>query len=398
MRKTFLFILILILILMFLTAGLFAQNNSKIVKSFKRNFAIASLDVKIQILQDAAKSKSKDMGPLYLQAVDFVLDNSSLIPTDLRFRQLSVIAANEIASVDYEKAKYSLWKLFQIDKETSVRVPILNALGITAKGDSELIESMNKWMETQNNVFKTGKVPDLQVISAAVKALGKLGDPSSFPILFTAMNLGYSDSVTKAARTSLFVIKGNLKDMLLGIVKNEPLSEKKAALIMAMNSDKLQDDDKGEIAEKALGIGLHTGTQDALKKQTAREIRYTAIRAVSERKWSKATSLAIEHLNKTIEEYERGISTKGYLLEAIACLGNMGTHEAAVRLTQYLVLLNSYTEKGKGYDIQIMLAVLNNLGKLGDKVAFDDLMYTQYLNYSDSIKKAAKKALDKIKW
>lgn len=394
MRKIFLFIIILL----FLSAGLFAQNNSKMVESFKRNFAIASLDVKIQILQDAVKSKSKDMGPLYLQAIDFVLDNQSLIPTDSRFRQLSVIAVDEIASVDYKKAKYSLWKLFQIDRETSVRVPILNALGITAKDDAELIGSINKWMESQNTVFKTGKVPDLQVISAAVKALGKLGDPSSFPIIFAAMNLGYSKAITKAAKVSLFEIKGNLKDMLLGIIKNQPLSEKKAALIMAAESDKLQDDDKGEIAEKALEIGLHFGTQDALEKQTAREIRYLAIRVISERKWSKAALLAIEHLNKTIEEYERGISTKGYLLEAIACLGNIGTHEAAVRLTQYLVLLNSYTEKGKGYDIQIMLAVLNNLGKLGDKVAFDDLMYTQYLNYSNSIKKAAKKALDNIKW
>ncbi len=394
MRKTFLFIIILLAVI----TGLYAQDKSKIVASFKRNFAIASLDVKIQILQDAAKSKSGDMGPLYLQAIDFVLDNSSLIATDLRFRQLSVIAAKEISKIDYEKAKYSIWKLFQIDKETTVRIPLITALGVTAKGDKELIESINKWMEDENTIFKTGKVPDLQVIAAAINALGKLGDPSSFPIIFNALNLGYSDVIKSTAKTALFEIKGNFKDMLLGIIKNEPLPEKKQALIMAMASDKLKDDDKGEIAEQALDIGLHTVTRDALEKQITREIRYIAIRAISERKWSKATALAIEHLNATIEEYGRGIGTKGYLLEAIACLGDMGTHEAAVRLTQYLVLLNSYTEKGKGYDSQIILAVLNNLGKLGDKVAFDDLMYTQYLNYGNSIKKTAKKALNNIKW
>ncbi len=63
----------------------------------------------------------------------------------------------------------------------------------------------------------------------------------------------------------------------------------------------------------------------------------------------------------------------------------MNTHEAAVRLTQYLVLINSYTEKGKAYDDQVVFAVLQNLGALGDKVAFDDLMYTQYLNYTTAV-------------
>ena len=69
-----------------------------------------------------------------------------------------------------------------------------------------------------------------------------------------------------------------------------------------------------------------------------------------------------------------------------------------MRLTQYLVLINSYTEKGKGYDEQVVLAVIACLGQLGDKVAFDDLMYTQYLNYSAAVKKAARAALDKLKW
>ncbi len=76
----------------------------------------------------------------------------------------------------------------------------------------------------------------------------------------------------------------------------------------------------------------------------------------------------------------------------------MSTHEAAVRLTQYLVLLNSYTEKGRGYDEQVVLTLLDNLGILADKVAFDDLMYTQYLNYSAGVKKAARAALDNLKW
>ncbi len=396
MKRALLFI-ITILIFFTVTSG-WSQDSSKLLEAYKRNFAIASLDVKIQILKDAAKSESKEMGPLYLQAIDFVLDNASLIASDTRFRQLSVIAATQIATIGYEKAKYSLWKLFQLDENTSVRIQTIRALSVVAKGDKEIIESINKWLDARNNSFKSGKIPDLQVVAEVVRSLGELGDPSSFPLLFSSMILGYSDNITTLAKEALFKIKGDLKEMLIGIIKNQPIGEKKAALEMALESEKLTDDEKGEIAQTALDIALDYSANNTLERQTSREIRFIAIRALSERKWSKATDLVIEHLNRTIEEYEKGITDKSRLLEAITCLGNMGTHKAALRLTQYLVLLNSYTEKGKGYDSQIILAVLSNLGKLGDKVAFDDLMYTQYLNYSNSIKKEAKKALEKIKW
>jgi hypothetical protein len=100
----------------------------------------------------------------------------------------------------------------------------------------------------------------------------------------------------------------------------------------------------------------------------------------------------------TIGEFDRGLVDRNHLLDALGSLGAMSSHDAAVRLTQYLVLINSYTEKGKVYDDLVVLAVLQNLGALGDKVAFDDLMYTQYLNYSSGVKKAARAALDKLKW
>lgn len=397
MRK-FLLITLVIGLLVLSVQVIYSQDSEKLLNTYKRNFAIASLDVKLQILQDAANTGSTDMGPLYLQALDFVLDNASFIESDTRFRQLALVAIQQIDEVGFENASYSLWQLFQGDEETVTRVAIMEAMSSAAKSDEEIIDRINQWLEAQNNVFRTGKIPDLQVLATCIQTLGKIGRPSSFPIIFSAMNLGYSDSVAGLAEQALLQIQGDFQELLLGILKNSPLQEKKQALIMALESDRLDDTEKGEVAEAALDIGLHIVTRDVMDQEAARDMRFMSVTALSERKWSKATNLIVEHLNTILAEYERGIAAKSYLLEAIAALGNMGTHEAAERLTGYLILLNSFTEKGRGYDEQLVLAVISNIGKLGDKVSFDDLIYTQYLNYSKTVKKEAEKAVKNINW
>ena len=376
-----------------------AQDAAKILDTFRRNFAIASLDVKIQILQDASTGKTASaMGPLFQQAVDFVTDNASLIPTDARFDQLAAIAVEQIGVVGYQAGRNSVWKLFTASVATQTLAKAAAALGVVGTGDAGTIENLNRFTDSQNSIFASGKTPDLIVLASVFQALGRLGDPASFPVLFGAMNLGYPDAVTAIARSALLSIKGDFAEMLRGVIKERPVAEKKIALQMALDSDKLSDDQKAGLAELALDIGLHISASDAASKAVLRDMRFTAASSLGARRWSHATGFLIEHLDMTIGEFDKGLVDRNHLLDTIASVGAMSTHDAAVRLTQYLVLLNSYTEKGKAFDELVVNAVLQNLGALGDKVAFDDLMYTQYLNYPSAVKKSARAALDKLKW
>jgi HEAT repeat protein len=390
--------LVVFLLFFLLTSGLWAQNTQDLLRSFNRNFAIASIDVKMQIIQDAGNSGYAGMGPLYRQAIDYVLDNFTLIDTDQRFRQLAILALDQMEASGYAEGRYSVWKLFDIEQETGVRISCLNALGTLAQGDEEIIEYLNVWLRKQNTVFQSGKVPDIYVISAAVRALAQLGDQSSFPVLFNTMTIGYMDDITRSAREGLFRLGGELKDNMIAILKGSDLKEKKLALQMSLETDRLDDNAKAEIAQFAMDVGLHTAAADNPSRQIAREIRYLAAAALTERKWSAATDLVIEHFDTVLMEYDRGLADKRRLVEAVDCLGAMATHEAAVRLTQYLVLLNAYTERQQEFDNIIVLAVVENLGVLGDKTAFDDLLYAQYLSYSSEIKKAARNALDNLRW
>lgn len=375
-----------------------AQDKEALLKAHMRNFKMAGIEVKIQILEDAVSSGVKELGPLYVQALDYVLSNTALIPADGRLRQMVVLAAGQVKESGYDEARYSLWNLFQADQDSMFRVSLLNSLGVVGKGDPSIIQELNRWLDAQNNSFQSGKKPDFQVLEACIAAQAEIGDPSSFPAIFSAINIGYPGEIATLSKNALMEIEGDLAQNLKGIIKNQPIADKKTALVMALEHEGLEDDRKAEVAEFAMDVVLHMGLTDAGQRTIAREIRFEAAKALMERKWSRATPLAIEHFDATLLEYERGVSTKNSFLEAIATLGSMGSHEAAVRLTQYLVLLNSYSEMGMRIDEQIILAIISNLGGLGDKVAFDDLMYVGYLNYTSQIKKAARKSLENLKW
>ena len=49
-------------------------------------------------------------------------------------------------------------------------------------------------------------------------------------------------------------------------------------------------------------------------------------------------------------------------------------------------------------DEEVLLAVIESLGALGDKAAFDNLLYVTYLPYSETITTAARTALAGLKW
>ena len=376
-----------------------AQDSNILLNAYKRNFNRAEqLETKMKILQDSAETDSLEMGPLYHLAVDFVVDQSDLLLADSTMKELALLAIGLAKESEYTNARYSLWRLFTIETDMVLRIGILDTLSTIGRDDKKITGFLTEWLDTQNNLQQSGTKPDLQVVAEAVRTLGALEDKSAFSVLFTTKELGYSERISSLATQAMNSLEGDLAEFILDVLKNGSIKEKLAALKMALESESLGDVEKAELSGYALEVGMYTTTSDITDQGLSREIRFAALNKLSGMKWSKATSLAIEHFGMVLLEYDRGTASKTRMMEAVDGLGNMGTHEAAQRLTLFLELVNSYTEHGRAYDEQIVLSVLGNLKKLGDKVAFENLSYTQYLEYSQAVKKAAQDAIDNLKW
>lgn len=377
-----------------LVAGpLLAQSTDVMIKAFGDNFRRA-LDVptKIEILKDAYELGGKEMGPLFAEVIDSFITDPSVILNDFEGIQLASTAIRLIGMIGYSDASYKLWQLFDAVDISGIRVDILSVLGQIAKEDSEVIDLVNRWLQNQNIIKSSGKPVDQPVIEECIAALGKLGDKDSFPVIFSTKVLGYSKSISEKAITALESIEGDFKDNVIFVIQNNSISEKYEALKFAISYEKLTAEAKGEISIVALREGIDTIASDQTEKNIIRELRSQAAGILANLKWSQATDLAMENFDLTVQEYNRGTTDITYLIVAINCLGAMATHEAAVRLTLYLELLNQYVENGQKVDDQVVLTVIKNLGILGDEAAFGPLLYIKYLDYSNTIKRAAEEA------
>ncbi|ADK80633.1 hypothetical protein [Sediminispirochaeta smaragdinae] len=374
-----------------------ASEEDPMLLAFQKSFARGSLSTKIQVLQDASEMNGPEMGPLYRQAIEFILDNIRTLRDDTAAQELAVLAVNLIGMHEYTPAADIIWRLFEQSSSVRIQIAVMSALGAVAGDDPELISKLNTWMASQNNAMRSGGNVDRQVLAECVVTLGKIGNENSYGLLFSASYLKYSDEITYKADGALEQLGGDYVANISRVIEQNPPVEKLEALKRADSREALSVEQKATIAMKALSYGLGSRVVAEEEKPVLRELRYEAVRALTEYRWAEATELVIDHFDQTTVEVDRGETSTSSLLEAIACLGAMGTHEAAVRLSLYLEVMNAYVENGQPVDTQVALAVVNNLGALGDRVAFDYLLYTGYLDYAPPVKRAAREALDNLK-
>ncbi len=379
----------------FCSVFVFSGDYDPVLAAMQKNFARGSISTKIQVLQDSENYPNVDMSNLYGQALQFIIDNSENLDSDTVAKELTILAVRLSGINGYNESSSILWQLFNIYEDDQVRIEILSALSDLAP-DPEVIENLNEWLKQQNNNFNSNLQVSAKVVSEAVVTLGKLGDSSSFPVVFSVSSTNYSEDITYKANQALKNLEGSYSQSLMKVIQTSSPKDKNLAFKLAVADDEMQIEEKGNLFKIALDIGLHAKIEDTEGQKQLHELRNSAIRQLAQLKWADASDLIIEHFNKIIIEYNNGESPKSNVLEAIICLGSVGTHEAAERLTQYLGSMNTKLENGQKIDLDISLAVMNNIGLIGDNVAFDDLLYSGYLDYPDAVKKAAREALNNL--
>ncbi|MDR2029000.1 MAG: hypothetical protein LBP93_05615 [Treponema sp.] len=377
-----------------------AQDGEPIRASYERNFIRANLSTKAGILRDAATDEraAEFIGPLYEFALNFALRNAEILRDDPDMIALTVLASRGAGASGHRASVETLWKVFLAYRDSLTRVEVLNALALLGRGNGQLVEDLNQFLANQNNLYRSGMTPDFPTLSACISTLSRLGDGSSFPVLFSAMIAGYPDSITQEASGALASIEGDYKQYLIDVIRKNPPAEKLIAFREGSYNKKFTDAERGDLAQIALEVSLDLFPDSAEGETAISNLRYASVQLLTELKWTRATSLAIRHYYRVQKDYANGLASKAQFSEAVACLGAMESSEAAQVLALQLGFINSQMERINEFDEVLTLAIVKALGEIGDKIAFDYLLYIGYLTYPESIQIAAREALNRLKW
>ena len=348
------------------TALALPQQGPDTLALYRNSFRDGNRPAKLELLRSAQNEPAEQLGPFYEDAARYIATN------------VADLAGN-----------HSLQEMLQL--------ALLDTFREIGSGDSDLTVRLTGWLETRNEEFRLGGLTsDLRVIDAAVRTLGEFGDPRSFAALMDTAIVGYSGAITAAARNALQSIEGSIVEHAVVALRDKPVEDKLPVFDFFFRGDELSPQQKDEFVTAALDAVLSARIVGEETLPMLRQMRYQANIYLRDRQYSPATEALIGHLNRTYAEFDRGDTPQAYLIEAIEALGAMGTEAAARRLTDFLDLINRYTEFERPFNTNITLATLRNLERIGSAVAYNSLFYTTLLNYPPRVKNSARQAMQAL--
>jgi hypothetical protein len=382
-------------IVLFFLLCLCAFCDSPVLQLYKQRFSRADLPAKAQILENAANDKtlSAEIGQFYEYALQFALENSALLKNDHALLRMIDNAVVGLGKTAYSNSIDTLWKLFIEYPDSTIGAEILIAVGKLGKENKSVIENVNNFLIEKNMQYRSGSTVNYVMISACIIAIMDLNDSSSYPALFAVVCSGYPEVIKSEAQGALDLISGNLRQFLSIIIEKGEPPEKFFAFTVGMESIKLTVSERGQLAELAFEQSL-TNEENA----DLSALRYEAVKALTQLRWTRANNLAIRHFYRVQTEYQSHTASRENLLEAIALLGAVGNSDAALALCLQLGLINARTERTGEFDEEITLAIVRSLGLIGDKAAFDLLLNVSNLMYPENILAAAGEAIDRLRW
>jgi hypothetical protein len=413
-----------LLLFLALCGALYAQDSVSIegraiLSAYERNFIRASLSTKVGILHDAATDEkaSEFIGRLYEFALTFSIQNADILRDDPDFIVLTALAARGAGETGYKAAVPALWTVFSSFRDTVIRVEAVNSLSILAPGDPGMAENLNQFVANQNSLHRSGMTVDYITLSACVTALGAVAGPAAIPVLFAVMTSGYPEPTPEKAGEALEAIPDKTEYLryLTEVIQRSQPPDKRAAFEAGMRNSRFSPAERGELAEAALETALEaqiggeearlTGTSapprsgaDPMTDPVLADLRRSSVITLGELRWVRALPLVMRNYSLLYQDFVRGNSPKEPLLEAVRSLGAMESAEAAQMLSLQLGRINARMENSGDFDQELTLCLIEALGELGHKTAFDHLTYITYLSYPEPIQIAAKEALNRLKW
>ncbi len=338
------------------------------------------------------------------QAVAFCLENKEALGNDRELDGLAVAAIlsytpeNVKKQSDSQKQKLTdnFISLFtQFNKSSTVQIAVISkAVGLKdTVPTAPFTALLNSYLKTADV-----KTADSGVFKASINALESIGNDESFKLLYQFLNNNAYSAYKKEIEKTTITLIPNAMNEVLSLLKGSDLTEIASLFDLVQKNSKISKKNLCEIAENVLSESILLVDNSSEVSQDTIKLQLTALNALNENNWTLASSNVLSYFDFSKKLYEKKNMTEDQFKTVIISLRNIAPLDAVAPLISYLEELNDRTEKGNPVSSEIALAVINTLGAIGDKAAFDSLLAVTYLNYEESVLTAARDALSGLRW
>lgn len=396
---------ILFMVLILLSSNIFAA-----ISNTEKDFIKGSLSDKISIIKNLDK---KNFVPVLLKGLDFSIENAGVLENDTQLTELATACVrvlpsepeeiNNIAPANQRNISEKIMAIFKLFKDSSLRTAIMEKLEYYAGNDKELtVNFLNDYL---SNAFKS-KLDESKVHEGAIVTLGRIGNDESLSIIYNIWAAKIWPSYQKTTDEALLALSQDSFANVIRIMSASSIEDSAHYFSLFYKSEKISEIFLCQVAENALLIAINNVENLSAKKGSEKAFVSFLIESYSiltEHKWSHAAPVINNAVLLAKKAYDSGTMKEKDFVQIIESSVKIPSPNLAQSLTDMLSECNGKVEKASHGESEmpaksVVLALISSLGELGDKTAFDTLLYVTYLSYPLDVIDEAKKSLAALNW
>lgn len=364
-----------------LLANVFGQE-------YKKKFIKGNITDKTAAVREASGQEGIWLSQ---KAIDFVLENNDIIGNDRDMDGLAVAAVLSLPN-DYvyglsetEKTKVleKFIELFEkFSRSNTVQIAVQSKV-LSLKDNintSPFTEVLNKFLQSSTVLSS-----DSSLLKSVINSLGFIGNNISFSILYNNLNdKRYSAYYPEIEETIKKLIPVSMNEVLQIIHSHDAANTQR--IFNLVKDAEISTTNLCEISE------------NILNDSPIISLKFDALVILNSHKWTRASNSVLTFFASAQNDFQNELITEDQFVSLIESLVNISPLDAVNPLIKYLGELNQQLEYNNSVAQNVVLAVINSLGAIGDKQAFDSLLSVTYLNYPEPVLSAARQALAGLRW
>ena len=364
-----------------LLANVFGQE-------YKKKFIKGNITDKTAAVREASGQEGIWLSQ---KAIDFVLENNDIIGTDRDMDGLAVAAVLSLPN-DY------VYGLSETEK-TKVLEKFINLFEKFSRSNTVQIAVQSKVLSLKENIntapftdvlnkflqSSTVLSSDSSLLKSVINSLGFIGNNISFSILYNNLNdKRYSAYYPEIEETIKKLIPVSMNEVLQIIHSHDAANTQR--IFNLVKDAEISTTNLCEISE------------NILNDSPIISLKFDALVILNSHKWTRASNSVLTFFASAQNDFQNELITEEQFVSLIESLVNISPLDAVNPLIKYLGELNQQLEYNNSVAQNVVLAVINSLGAIGDKQAFDSLLSVTYLNYPEPVLSAARQALAGLRW